>query len=341
LYAQGIEANLVDDSQGHAVNDYLYLIGDDPDDAQQSGPVAIAVRDRGPLVSSLMVTSEAPGCWQLQREVRLIAGGDHVELINTVDKRRLQAKDYFANDGKESVNFAFPLQVPGGSVRLDVPLGVMRPDADQIASACKNWFTVGRWADVSNGDFGVTWVTLDAPLVQLGGLTATLLNSQSDPAVWRKQVGPTQRLYSWAMNNHWGTNYRAFQEGPVIFRYALRPHDGAHDDAESSRFAAGLSQPLIALAGRGEAPSATPLLTLEPASVIVTGLKPSDDGRSLIVRLLNVSDSPAAAEIAWPQQVVGVYSSSTAEREGEVLQGKIEVPARGLVTLRAEYGDQK
>ena len=47
---------------------------------------------------------------------------------------------------------------------MDVPFGIVRPELDQIPSACKNWFSVNRWVDVSNDQLGVTWVTLDAPL---------------------------------------------------------------------------------------------------------------------------------------------------------------------------------
>jgi len=210
LRAAGIEANLA----GDGLNDYLYFIGDDLAALQRNGPVKITVRNRGPLVASLLVESDAPGCHKLSREIRVVAGGDYVELLNTVDKKRLEANSYHAKDGKESVNFAFPFHVPGGEMRLDAPFAVFRPERDQIPSACKNWLTVGRWADVANRNFGVTWVTLDAPLVQVGGLTATLLNSQYNPDMWRKQIEPTQKLYSWAMNNHWGTNYRwAFVAG--------------------------------------------------------------------------------------------------------------------------------
>ena len=45
-----------------------------------------------------------------------------------MDKKRLEAASYHAKDGKESVNFAFPFNVPDGEVRLDVPFGVIRPD---------------------------------------------------------------------------------------------------------------------------------------------------------------------------------------------------------------------
>ena len=337
LRIAGIEANLADTASGHALNDYLYLIGDDLAALQRNGPVKITVRERGPLVTSLLVESDAPGCHKLLREIRLVAGADYVELLDTVDKKRLEAESYTAKTGKESVNFAFPFNVPGGDVRLDVPLGVMRPEADQMPSACKNWLTAGRWADVANKDFGVTWVTLDAPLVQVGGITATLLNSQTNPDGWIKKIEPTQKLYSWAMNNHWHTNYRAYQEGPVQFRFVLRPHRGRGADAENSRFATGFSQPLVATPARGRAPSPTPLLRVEPDDVFVTALKPSDDGKAWIVRLFGANGTPANAKLTWPKPAPKrVWLSDTSEKPLQELTGDIPVPAWGVVTVRAE-----
>ena len=337
LRAVGIDANLADTASGHAVNDYLYLVGDDLAALQRNGPVKLTVREHGPLVASLLVESEAPGCHKLAREIRLVAGGDYVELLNTVDKRRLEAANYTAKEGKESVNFAFPFHVPGGAVRLDVPLGLIRAEQDQMPSACKNWLTAGRWAEVANADFGVTWVTLDAPLVQVGGITATLLNSQTNPDTWLKKIAPTQKLYSWAMNNHWHTNYRAYQEGPVVFRFVLRPHRGPGNAAEASRFATSFSQPLVAVPGRGKAPNATPLLRVEPAEVLVSGLKPSDDGKALIVRLLGTSEQPLRARLTWSQPAPKrLWSSDTSERPGQEIVGDVPVPAWGVTTLRAE-----
>ena len=337
LRATGIESNLADTSNGHAINDYLYLISDNLADLQHNGPVKITVHERGPLVASLLAESDAPGCHKLAREIRLVAGADCVELLDTVDKKRLEAASYTAKEGKESVNIAFPFNVPGGDVRLDVPLGVMRPEMDQMPSACKNWLTAGRWADVANKDFGVTWVTLDAPLVQLGGITATLLNSQTDPNGWRKKIEPTQKLYTWAMNNHWHTNYRAYQEGPVQFRFVLRPHRGRAGDAENSRFATGFSQPLVAVPGRGPAPRETPLLRVEPADVLVTAFKPSDDGRAWIIRLFGGGANPAIAKLEWSKPApVRLWLSDTSEKPLQRLTGDVPVPMWGVVTLRAE-----
>ncbi|MCX6903948.1 MAG: hypothetical protein NTW03_10830, partial [Verrucomicrobia bacterium] len=282
----------------------------------------------------LVIESDAPGCKKLRRELRMVAGLDYVELLNLVDKARLEAKSYHAKEGKESVNFAFPFQVPNGDLLLDLPLGMMRPEEDQMPSARKNWFTVGRWADVSNKDRGITWVTLDAPLLQVGGITANLLNSQTNPDIWRKKVDRTQRIYCWAMNNHWGTNYRAYQEGPTLFRFLLRPHH-RRDAAEASRFAIGFSQPVLPVPARGAAPSSKSLCTVEPSSVLVSAFKPSDDGHALILRLFGASTSQQKANLRWGALAPkAVCLSDTSEKPGAPVKGSIAVPASGLVTLR-------
>ncbi len=87
----------------------------------------------------------------------------YTEIQTEIEDKQVQnllqgiaVADYRAREGKESLNFGFPFAVPGGQMRLEVPFGVVRPDQDQIPSACKNWFTVGRWADVANDRFGLT-----------------------------------------------------------------------------------------------------------------------------------------------------------------------------------------
>jgi hypothetical protein len=343
LRAADIDGNFADTTSGYGLNDYLYLPGDDLADIERNAPVKIRTKENGPLLASLVVESEAPGCHRLSREVRLVAGLDHVELLNLVDKKRAPVSphppdgDFATWGGKESVNFAFPFDVPAGETRIDIPFAVIRPDIDQIPSACKNWFSVGRWVDVAGPARGITWVTLDAPLVQIGGITANLLGPQTDPALWRKHVGPTQKLFAWVMNNHWKTNYRAYQEGPVLVRFVLRPHHG-FDAAEASRFATGFSQPLVVTAARGATPATSPRLRVEPTDVLVTALGPSDDGRALMVRLFGASGATRKATIRWNYpRPSAVFRSDTSQRRCVKLDGPIEIPGWGLITLRAEF----
>ena len=121
--------------------------------------------------------------------------------------------------------------------------------------------------DVSNGTFGATWATVDAPLVELGGLTGNLLEMPPATA-FIKKIEPSQTIYSWVMNNYWFTNYKAEQDGPTTFRYAIRLH-GAYDAGATQRFGIEYSQPLAAAMARGPAPVGRSLLSVEPADVIV------------------------------------------------------------------------
>jgi alpha-mannosidase len=346
LSLHGKTQNLVDSSQGQAANEYLFLEGSDVAKVQQSGTVTIHVEEAGPLVVSVRIESAAPGCNSLVRRVRLVAGEDHVELTNIVDKKRAPLNphpgkggpgdDFAQREAKESVQFAFPFAVRDGAMRMDIPLGMMRPEIDQLPGACRNWLPVGRWIDVSNAEHGVTWVTLDAPLVEVGEISANMLGSQRDPKLWRKHIEPTQKFYSWVMNNHWGTNYRAYQEGVVEFRYALRPHAG-YDAAAASRFAIGLSQPLVTtIASTGAVKPA--LLRIEPQDVLALALKTSEDGESTVIRLFGASGEERRARLMWNAPVAPqLWISNLSEQRVNRVEHEVTIAGWDLVTLRADH----
>ncbi len=336
-----IDNNFADSAAGNYLNDYLFLHGDNLANLKRNGAVKISVKEQGPVLSTLLIeSSDVPGCTKLVREVQLVNGFDYVEMTNILDKKPAELDpnpgDYpWANkEGKESVNFGFPFNVAGGEMKLDIPMAIMRPETDQIAGSCKNWLEVGQWADVSNKDLGITWVTLDAPLVEVGGITAILLGGQSNPAVWRKKIEPTQKLYSWALNNHWETNYRAYQDGIITFRYALRPH-GAFEPVEATKFATALSQPLVVAKSTGRDLS-VPKLQLSDKNIVVLVLKPSEDGKAWMVTLFNPSDKPGKTDLHWSSSVHGTYYSNTGENMLGAVNGEIGIAPLDVVTLRIE-----
>jgi alpha-mannosidase len=346
LKLRGEQQNLADMQGAHRVNQFLFMAAKDLDHLQSSGAAKITVEDNGPLVATIRIESSAPTCKSLVRRLRLAAGMDYLELTNTIDKLPAALNphpgvggpgDEFAQRGsKESIQFAFPFAVPNGKLTMDIPFGNMRPEVDQLPGSCKNWLPVGRWIDVSNQDLGVTWVTQDAPLTEIGAISATMLGSQRDPTIWRKHIESTQTFYSWVMNNHWGTNYRAYQEGPVTFRYALRPH-GKHDAAAASRFAIALSQNLIAKPASPKTDLPTPLLKVEPADVLAITLKPSEDRTAWIVRLFGASGEPRTANLNWGANTpVKTWISNLAEEKLAPAGDSIAVEGWDLLTLRIE-----
>ena len=318
LKAKGSAADLVAPDGVSGLNGYFYVAGRDPKDPKRNGTPAIRVKERGPVVASLIIESDAPGCRKLTREVRIIDGLERVDLINVVDKENV----YDA----EGVHFAFPFNVPGGVIRMDTPWAVVEAEADQLKGACKNYFTVQRWVDVSAGSQGVTWATVDAPLIEIGAIT-----TDARSVGWLRDVAPSQTFYSYVMNNYWETNYKAGQEGPTTFRYSVRPH-GAFDAAAAARFGTEQSQPLIAVPVQADTPVPVPLLGVSSQEVVVAALKPSDDGQALVLRLFGASGRAEQVSLDWDADV---YESGLNEAQGARVSGKVTVPPYGIVTLRA------
>ena len=279
----------VDSKTAIGLNQYVYLPEANLKDAKTNGPSQIRVLDAGPLVASLEITSDAPGCNRLVRQIRVISGLDRVEISNVVDKKAIRQK--------EGVHFGFGFLVPNAVVRMDIPWTVVQPEKDQLPGACKNWFTVQRFVDVSNDQCGVTWATLDAPMVEIGGLTANIMAAvHTNPANFLTKIAPSSTIYSWVMNNHWHTNYKADQDGPTQFRYAIRPHK-TYDAGAAQRFGIEQSQPLVATPARGDAPQEKSLMTVEPAGVVITSLQPIDSGKHIAVRLFNATGAATTATL--------------------------------------------
>src|SRR6185437_15459432 len=286
---------LVDHVRG-GWGDYWYVPGRSSTAAVGVHGVTIAVVDSGPLVASLRVNSIAPGARSLTRTYRVTSGSDVVEISATIDKRAVRTK--------EAVHIGFPFLVPKGQVRLDVPWAIVRPDSDQLPGANRNVLTADRWADVSNDSIGVTWATLDAPLVELGGMTAEDWHHDDGTTSWLRALPNTQLLFSYVMNNYWHTNFKADQSGPATFRYAVRPHS-AWDAGAAERFGIGESQPLIVAPATGGDPAEQ--ISISDPDVIVASVTSVPGG--LRVRLFNPTRATRRVELRCNTRSVRVMMS--------------------------------
>jgi len=314
---------LVNTNAKYDLNQYLYLLGSDVSKIKTTSQPEFEVLDNGPLVSKVQVTSLAPGAKSLIQTIELDEGVNQVKITDSIDK--LPVLD------KEGVHIAFPLNVPNGQVSIDMPWSLVRPDKDQIPGANKNWFCTQRYVDVSNKQFGVTCSSVDAPLIEVGGITANVLGSANSPTDWIKYLGPTQTFYSWALNNIWYTNYRASQQGNLQFRYVIQAHGPFRPESES-KFGISLAQPLIV---SDTAFSTKSLFALSNQAVIVTCLKPTDDGRNLIVRLWGASGKAQDVQLRWLDgKPHAAYYSDLTEKPLKRCPKTINVPGWGVVTLR-------
>ena len=263
-----------------------------------SGPseVKISIKENGPVLVSLQVESQAEGCKWLRREVRLLAGQPQVEMINTLDK--------IATTAKEGVHFGFAFDIPQPRTRMDIPWGVAEVDADFFPEANRNWICFQRWLDISNAERGVTWTSLDAPTFQSGAITANIIGSAINSPAWIRKLQPSGTIYSWALNNHWHTNFPLSQDGVLTFRYGILPHNTGYDVVAANRFGLEQARPLICAPSR-EARSINPPISIDNPKVVISSIETAADGQSLDVTLRSLSDR---------QETVGVTTAGGTQK---------------------------
>jgi len=303
---------------------YLYIAGLDPRTARAASGARMSFGERGPLVSSLVVEADAPGAKGLVREYRLIEGLDRLEVAVTIDKEKVREK--------EGVHLAFPFDLPEAVVRVDTGWGFVRPEADQIAGACRDYFCARDSVDISGEDFGLTWTSLDAPLVEIGAITDETPR-RGERRDWLRTLAPSSRLFSYAMNNYWHTNYKADQEGPVTLRYVLALHRGS-GTAVAKKLGLEAGSPLVAIPADPASPPPRFPVTVGSEAFVAMRLKPSGDGRSWLLRLFNASSIRQTLALSGDAVRAGrVFWSDVDGNRGPRLASPIEVPAFGIVTL--------
>ncbi|GAB6164409.1 glycoside hydrolase family 38 C-terminal domain-containing protein [Thermostilla marina] len=319
---------LVDTERGYGLGAYIYVPGRDPTTAALADDgFAWKLVDTGPVVTIYEARGPAAGCREIVRRLLIPAGLDHVILEIVLDKIAVREK--------EGVHLAFPFAIDKPTVRMDLAWATIRPEVDQLPGACKNYFTVSRGVDIAGDRFGVTWFTRQAPLVQLGEIR-TDVAAPFSPDVWLKTIAPSARLFSYVMNNYWETNYKADQEGPTPFVYAIRPH-GTYVTSESKRFLIERSHPPIVVPMRnGDALPAGLLSHVEPDDVTIEVLRPTRDGAGLFVQMINHGDRQASVRLHFREGEPAVYRSNLAEEKGERLGSTFPLDSQEVISLRIE-----
>jgi hypothetical protein len=320
----------VDADANSSMNSYRYLHGDDnPEKASGTDNVKITIKENGPLMASLLIESAAEGTSHLSREVSLIAGSNHIEIINIIDK--LAVKE------KEGVHFGYGFNISNPVTRADIPWGIMEIEKDQLPEGNRNWIGFQRWIDISNDERGVTFCSLDAPVFESGNMTANVLGMATDSPQWIRRLDPSATIYSWALNNHWFTNFPLSQEGIIQFRYRILPHDSKYDPAFSNRFGLEQAQPLIATTVNSNLESKPPLSVKGSNNVYITVLKTGNKGEEITLRLRSVSAKDESVTLVWPGREPSEVKIVDYIRNNSrnTLKDKVIVPAMGFVTLKA------
>jgi len=324
---------LVDGGKFSGLNAYLYVPGTDPEKARPARMLQVRILDSGPLVASLEMELEAPGCRRLNTIIRINGINGRIDFRNILDKIKVREK--------ESVHFAFPFRMPPAGVRLDLGWGEVNPFCEEIQGACLDFFSVQKAVSLSRPDFNLTWVTQDVPLVEIGDLTDER-GIQGFPRAWKTELQPSATIISYALNNYWHTNYRADQEGEIELRYSLFLNSG-QDPALLKTRALQVSQPPVIMPVDESRVPLQPILNIEPERVVVTRLKavPGQDTPAsrpaLLLRLYNAGGQPEIVNLKG-LLFLGkkVYFSNLKGEQLDRVAASFRMLPREVVTLRVE-----
>lgn len=251
---------------------------------------SIEVLEDGPVVATLRVVSDAPGCNSLLRDVTLYCGLDRVDVVNTIDKK--DVLDF------ENVRFVFPFNFPHPEISMDLAMSEVHPEREQLMGVNKNYYSVQNGLSVGDLEHGICLTTVDAPFVELG--TPSGIAYRENPRHgygWLQSAQLSPVVYSWVMTNTWRTNYKASQDGVAVFRYSLQPGNpfdlklkqrGLDREHEMAVTVSSMSEPvecLFRLKGRHR--------------IAVSSVFPSEDGTGYIVRLQNMGAEPVNTAFVW------------------------------------------
>ena len=351
IYDKELRKELVDSKSPYRLNQYIYELVHDKRGREavfspEPPPAGLKIRGAnfkrfsptrcrisqklsGSLMDSLVVKTNAKGCREITQEIVLYKHLKKIDIINTIDKDLVFKP--------ESVYFAYPFAVKKPVFRLETNGGVMIPEKQQLPGTCRDWYSLWNWLDLSNEQWGVTWATLEAPLVQLGGIQTGQWNEHLDIN--------NGAFFSFVMNNHWYTNFRAAQEGETTFCYSLTSHKGTCNIAQATRFGGETGSPLLTQFIENGRRAATPLsegsfCKIDKPNVTVLALKQAEDNLGFILRLWEVKGRKTTAKITFPFfKNINVSATDIVERGRDKLTSlknslTVEIGKHEVLTLR-------
>jgi len=310
--------NFVSSDSFYGMNDYYYIEGRMPKNPKPSNKPDIRIKENGPLVKSYIIKSDAPGCESLTREIITIKGINRIDIINTIDKSDILTP--------EGIHIVFPFNIPDGIVRISNAWNYYQPGIEQLSGSNKNFFSVNRWVDVSNENYGITWVSVDAPLIELDRITMDEIEYG-----WVKEAPETQTIISYVMNNYWETNYKASQSGEVTFKYTIYPHR-EFDPVQAEKWGIEQTQPLIPIISSRFEPVFEPDFKFNSDNTIIASIKPIDE-KALLLRLYNPSTENDMVGFEWLYDPKEIYFCDPYGNNIETIEDIIEIPAMSILHI--------
>ena len=295
VFDKQLGKELVDEKSPYKFGSYLYVTGGDdiPNNslyrygAGLKPPKLTAhAAENGKLVSIektpfgtvATLESSAVNTPTIRTQITVYENEKKIEIRYDLHKNRVLTR--------ESAYIAFPLVAENPAFSYGNQIGWVNPARDELPGGSREWYVARHWTNVSDTGTSVTIVPVDAPLVAFGDIVRGNWPAEFRP----KSAG----VFSWLMNNYWGTNFPAWQGGDYTFRYVIT--SGAElNPVEANRFGKEAMTPLENTqmpAGSGSAGlphTEAGLLEIDNPKVSISTWKMAEDGSGSVLRLQETS----------------------------------------------------
>lgn len=283
---RGALTSLIDKTRGN--REFVRSVGGRAVNDLAAGAGQLRVEHSGPVSVTLLAQASAP----LSRatRIRLLRGLRRIELRNEIQQNFADTYTW---------GFGFNLDTPdvyheevGALVRAR-----LQPDGQYATrNARYDWLTLNHFADMSDGNVGVTLSNADCCFMRLGDSRVDSLDVTT-PQIQALVGGRVGGGGGAGLPNQGG-------DSSFLQRFALQTHD-SYDPAAAMRFALEHQNPLVTglvTGGSAYPETSFSLLTVDNPNVLLWALKPADDGiaQGLVARLWNVSAQAAAFRLSLP-----------------------------------------
>ncbi len=283
----------------------------------ESGPVRSVLRLHRDYLKPGTVkefpTEEFPSSFFTQ-DIILYDGLDRIDFATDVDWW----------EDHTMLKVAFPLTVTDTVASYEIPFGWIQRSTQMRNSweKAKVEVPAEKWADVSSGGYGVSLLNNSKYGYDIKGnvMRLSLLRSPKWP-------DPTA------------------DRGKNSIQYALYPHAGDWRNAQTVRRGYEFNNPLIAIitdAHTGSLPDRHSFLTLEPANLVLSGLKKAEDSNAWIIQWYDATGIDCDALLHLPRSPRIVVRSNFMEEDGEPLPvngATVTVPTKShsVVTVKVTF----
>ena len=278
---------------------------------------SVQVIERGPVRSEVRITRHWDKSTFVQNII-LYAGLNRVDLVNDVDWHE---DHIFLKAG-------FTLAATAPKATFEIPYGTIERPTTRNNSVEDAKFEVSaqRWADEGDGQHGFSLINDSKYGYDAKGnvLQLSLLRSPKSP-------DPNADM------------------GEQHIRYSLYPHAGTWRQANTVLHGYAFNIPLHAMqtdAHTGDLPATHSFVTVKPENLVLSAMKKSEDGDSLILRFYEWAGTKTTADISLPDGATSATSANLLEKaEGDPLPvsgNHITVPVGpySINTVRVDFGNR-